>query len=1081
MPSNIPEEAAALPSRHSLVSILIMGLSFGLSLAQGDKAVLVGTVTDATDSLIPGADVLLRRLSTNDELTALTGESGDFALTGLVPDVYQLRVSMAGFRSELRTRLKLDVGRTHRLNVQLSIGEISETVEVAVSTIALDTETPELGQVIDSQKIVRVPLDLRDVIGVLGALTPGVQPTRTAYHRGRGMSFNVKGMRRSDNYAMLDGSQVSETNGDLQFFVNPDAVQEFEIKTGLYGAEYGVKAGGQFSLVSKSGTNQLHGTLFWFHRNDNLDARNFFDPGPRPEFKRNHFGAVGGGPVYLPGIFDGTDKAWWFLSYNGRRIRRFQSMRGNVPTAEEKSGNFLETIVDPLTEQPFPGHSIPQDRMDPIALKLLQFYPEPNTDPARGFNFTSSSPGSGDNDLNQVLVKLDFKTAEESRWSGRFLSDHRRTTLPHWIPTFTATNTLSSLTQNITNTRTIKGRFINEFGIHWYRRPYFAGNPPTGLDGFGHSLGLPNWPNKQIDVDGVPAVSVRGLLPIGSSSRFGPIPEGQWEVKNNLSWTQGSHLFKAGYHYRYHYVFFDFQDRSWFNFTPERYTGNALANFLLGYLTRSQEGSETRMNLGVPGHYFYFQDNWKVSPRLTLNLGLRYELRLAWKDKRGFSSSLRDECVAQSLSPVPDCFSPALVLPDPIFPATGRFAANEPLWNFAKTGWQPRLGLSFRLASGTVLRAGGGLYGNEPPGGMAYSSVSRNPRPNEERRTFLSDPAIPSLTLSDPFNPEIRVPGTGLPNVAGFQDPMPLWYVPNWGASIQHRITESSLLEVSYQGSRSVHEMQIIEFNDAEPGPGSRQDRRPFPALQSYQLLTGSGSQSYQGLGVRFEKKPGPEGLTALLAYTWAKSIDTTGGRVAVFGDPGSISRNVSLASQRGRGEGNIPGRLAVLAGYDLPFGQGRLAENKVLRQMLVGWTLYGIMTAQKGQWFTVADTDRLDVGSNASQRPQLVGNPNLPVQQRTPERWFNVDAFEAPPPFQYGNAGRGIVEGPGLFNVDLAILRNFQVSEDSRLEFRLEAFNLTNHPNFLVPWNLFSTGSLGAVVDVSESRSLQLGLKFYF
>ena len=209
MPSNIPEEAAALPSRHSLVSILIMGLSFGLSLAQGDKAVLVGTVTDATDSLIPGADVLLRRLSTNDELTALTGESGDFALTGLVPDVYQLRVSMAGFRSELRTRLKLDVGRTHRLNVQLSIGEISETVEVAVSTIALDTETPELGQVIDSQKIVRVPLDLRDVIGVLGALTPGVQPTRTAYHRGRGMSFNVKGMRRSDNYAMLDGSQVS--------------------------------------------------------------------------------------------------------------------------------------------------------------------------------------------------------------------------------------------------------------------------------------------------------------------------------------------------------------------------------------------------------------------------------------------------------------------------------------------------------------------------------------------------------------------------------------------------------------------------------------------------------------------------------------------------------------------------------------------------------------------------------------------------------------------------------------------------------------------------------------------------------
>ena len=676
------------------MSILIVGLSFTLGLAQGDKAVLVGTVTDSTGSVIPGADVRLGRVSINDELTTLTRETGDFVFTGLVPDVYQLRVSMAGFKSELRTGLKLDVGRTHRANVQLSIGQISQTMQVAASTIALDTETPELGQVIDSQKIVRVPLGVRrDVVGVLGALTPGVQPTRNDFHLGNGVAFNVKGMRRSDNYVMLDGSQVSETNGALHLFVNPDAVQEFEIKTGLYGAEYGVKPGGQFSLVSKSGTNQLHGTLFWSHRNDNLEARSFFQRGPRPESKENHFGAVAGGPVYLPAILDGTDKAWWFVSYNGKRIRRFRFMAGNVPTPQEKSGHFVETIVDPLTGQPFPNQSIPQNRMDPITLKLLQFYPEPNTDPARGFNFTSSFPGSGDNDLNQVLVKLDFKTTEESRWSGRFLSDYGRIAFPHANPIFSGINTLSSLAQNITNTRTIKGRFINEFGLHWYRRPYFVGNTTADLEDFGESLGLPNWPSKEVDVDGVPRVSVSGLLRIGSRSTLGGLPEGQWEVKDNLSWTQGSHLFKAGYHYRYHYVFFGFQNRSSFNFTPERYTGNAFANFLLGYLTRSQEGSETRMNLGVPGHYFYFQDNWKVSPRLTLNLGLRYELRLAWNDKRGFSSSLRDECVARSLSPVPDCFRPALVISDPIFPATGRFAANEPLWNFAKTGWQPRLGL----------------------------------------------------------------------------------------------------------------------------------------------------------------------------------------------------------------------------------------------------------------------------------------------------------------------------------------------------------------------------------------------------
>jgi hypothetical protein len=293
----------------------------------------------------------------------------------VVQDVYRLEASMPGFKTEVRSGLKLEVGRTYRQDFKLDVGAPADRVEVLANAPILKTETPELAQVIDNKKIISLPLNNRDVFGILGALTPGVQPTRARGTDAFGVQYNVKGMRQSDNLAMIDGSLVSETNASLQFFVNPDAVQEFEIKTGLYGAEYGIKPGGQFSLVTKSGTNQLRGTAYWLHRNDNLDARNFFDPGKRPEFKRNQYGAVAGGPIVLPRLFDGKDRAWWFFAFNRESIRRFQSLTGTVPTADEKAGRFAGAITDPLTAQPFPDNTIPASRFEPAAVKLAQFWP----------------------------------------------------------------------------------------------------------------------------------------------------------------------------------------------------------------------------------------------------------------------------------------------------------------------------------------------------------------------------------------------------------------------------------------------------------------------------------------------------------------------------------------------------------------------------------------------------------------------------------------------------------------------------------------------------------------------------------
>ena len=612
--------------RRAVFAALTASLAFASTLAQGHKVTVVGAVTDATGAVIAGVQVRLTRADTNDSFETQTNEKGHYAIPGLAVGRYQLEASKIGFKTERRSDLRLHLGQTYRYDLRLSVGEMVQVVDVPSITPLLKTETAELGQVIINKPITRLPLNGRNLFD-LGPVTPGIQRTRSAVSPILNLiNYNVRGMRQSDNYAMLDGGQVSQTAGAVQFFVNPDAIEEFEVKSGLYGAEYGIKSGGQFNVITKSGTNRLHGTFHWFHRNDNLDARNFFDPGPRPEFKLNNFGAVAGGPIYLPQLFDGKDRAWWFLSYSGERVRQLQSLTGITPTAEQKSGQFAGPITDPATGASFPNHRIPQERFDPVAVKLMQFWPSPNADITRGFNYVSASNAA--RYKNEWIARIDLKTGENSRWSGRFLWSELPRILVNPIDSLTAVDPITNWSQNVTNTRSFGTRVLNEFGLHWYRRLEFAGDPPGGPEGFGPTLGLPGWPNRAVDIDGVPRTVVTGFLPLASRFIVGPIPDGQWEVKDKISWTRGSHLFTAGYHYRYHHLSLGTEARSSFTFTNDRFTGNSFANFLLGHLTASSEGSEIRSNTHFPSHHFYFQDSWRASGRLTLNLGLRYELRL---------------------------------------------------------------------------------------------------------------------------------------------------------------------------------------------------------------------------------------------------------------------------------------------------------------------------------------------------------------------------------------------------------------------------------------------------------------------
>jgi carboxypeptidase family protein/TonB-dependent receptor-like protein len=1061
------------PALNLVVRLLMLFSFASAGYAQIGTSSVVGRIVDEAGMPVANVDVQLLRGATNEAFRTVTTASGDYSLVSLPVDTYSLRASTEGFKTAVREKFTLEVGHTYRADFNLSPGDANEVVVLSGEISLLQTETPEFGEVIDNKKIESRPLNDRDVLGTLGALTPGMtpEPGSKSSGTGSGLSFNVRGMRKSDNLLLVDGTMMSEGNGGVTFTANPDSVQEFEVKTGLYGAEYGIRPGGQFSMITKSGTNEFHGTLYEFLRNDNLDARNFFDRAGRPEFKRNQFGGGIGGPVRVPHLVDGRDHVWFFASYNGMRIRRLLSLTGVMPTPEQKQGQFHEPITDPLTGQPFPNDRIPAGRINPIAQKLLAFWPNPNT--PGSLNYTSTN-SSANQDNDQVIVKIDWKTSEKSRWSSRFIHDNAPFNSVNVIDTFRRVDPLSTWAQNITNSRVIGPRTVNDFGFHFFRRPYYAGGGKGPLaKGFGLTLGIPNFPLRPIDVDGVPSTTVTGFTLLGDRNFAGPVNIGNWEVRDNFAFDRGAHAFKAGYHFRRHYNFYALERRSSFRFEP-RYSGNAFADFLLGLPTSTAQGDESvRGNFAQNGHYWYLQDSWKVNSATTLNLGLRYEYRAPWVDKRGFLSSF---------DPVQQDFVPALS-DQPLLPyETGRFAAGEPVvrWH-NRGGWLPRVGLAYRPTAQTVLKIGYGIYSNEPLI-RVLQLLAENPRPNARSITFLSDPAKPTLSLSDPFNESTAVSGAALPNVGGFQNPLPQSLVHSWGASAQYELTPNTLFEIGYQGSHAVHELQLTSFNDAAPGLGPRQERRPNPSIQNYQVLLANGDNNFHGMEVKVQRRPGSSDLSLSLAYTWSKTINTVGGRSLTSGETGVISRNMPLLQNRGVDESNVPNRLALTASYHLPFGTGKtMLTDGFWGKLLGGWSVNGIVSVQSGPFITPRIVvDRLDVGSTDSSRPDVIRTPNLPKEQRTPEHWFDTSAFVMPAEFKYGNAGRSIIQTPGFMNLDVSVLRSFPIHE-VRLELRFEAFNATNHTNFGVPEISFDTPSFGAIGSALDARQIQLGMKLHF
>ena len=956
----------------------------------------------------------------------------------------------------------LHVGQTVRAAFNLLPGAETLVVDSEFGADA-PAERSDTGQVIDRENLDNLPSKSRDFTE-LAALAPGA-----ASDANKGV--RILGMRSRDNLTFIDGSLFTHGDGGMSFKPSSDALQEFDVKSGLYSAEYGTRPGAQIIAVTRSGSNAYHGNLFWFHRNDNFDARNFFEQ-RKAEFKRNQVGGTLGGPIYLPGIGKQTDRAWFFASYQLESRREVLPLTGVVPTESEKLGRFAVPIRDPLTRALFPDDTIPDNRINPVARQLLHFWPAPNT--AGQFNYTSPN-SRNDFDNPQVIARVDFVQSPRTRWSGRFVWDSSPYPGPHPFEVFSTSEPLETFGQSLSNTTTLWSALVNIASVHWMRRPYTAG-PSFPKPEVPKSLGIEALMQSEIDRSGVPTIDLQGYTGIGDTHLLGPVNVGNWQVRDDLSLQKGNHALRFGVNYRRHYNFFALERRSELEFY-QRYSGNAFADFLLGYPARTiLGGTDMRGRFHQDSFYFYGTDEVRLSPRWNLSLGLRYELRLPWSDRRGFMANF-DIPSGTLFPPLQDI---------PLAPwESGRFQTDYPLVSWNKgDGFLPRFGTAYRLTSRSVLRAGYGMYSNEADLNMVQE-LGRNPRPGDERPTFLAQLDQPTLTLSDPF--PAGASSDAVPSHFGMETPLPLTITHSWGASVQQNILAGISVSYGYQGSHTTHRMETISINDAAPGTGDRQLRRLYPELQAVEFPMADADAWYQGMYVQVEKNLTSDGLYLLSSFSWSRDLDTGGGDQGSMRQRRYRSRNMPLHLNKGVSEMQVPRRLLLTGRYELPFGPGRaFVQDGIMARFLQGWSIQGISNFQDGPWFTVyLPGDTLDTGSEHSQWPDRISNPNLPEAERTPNRWFDTSAFILPESFRYGNAGRGTVEGPGMINLDFALHRAFDVHDTQKLEIRLEMFNAANHTNFTVEngsqTQQFGTPGFGAMGKALPARQLQVALKYSF
>lgn len=1075
-----------------VVMLMIAMCAASDSLAQ--TGTIYGRVTDPTGAAISGAAVTVRSVQTNQARTGNTDDEGMYTFAILPVGFYNINVEVSGFKPHQRRQVELQVEERMRVDFQLELGQVTESVVISTQASQIDTATATLGKVVEERRIVDLPLNGRNFLQ-LGLLQPGVAPPVPNIDvvgsglnnapGGTSVNFSVNGMRITSNNHLLDGvNNVEPMSGAAMLVPSADALQEFRILTNAYGAEFGRSGGSIVTVVTKSGTNNFHGSAFEFIRNDAFDARNFFSPDV-PALKQHQFGGTIGGPIL-------KDRTFFFGSYEGFRQIKGIATSTVVPSLRVRQGDFSQEAVkpiDPLTGMRFPGDVIPAGRINAVTAELLKLYPAPN----QGSNIFAYSP-QGTHDRNQFMARVDHSLLAATNTltgryvfdSGSFVRPKGATTSPAGVvdvPGFAFGD--KSRFQNflLADTHIFSPSVINELRLSYARAVVENGSPIDPLDPTTFGFTYP----QPASISTLPQILVFGNSSLGYTL-FNSRKSEFYEVVNNVAVNRGAHSLKFGANIRNSRIFGLFPSLSFgaFQFNGS-VTGSPLGDFLLGRaFVFSQVGGREDKKITQTAAYFYFQDDYRVSPRLTLNLGLRYELVPGYKE--------RNNLLATFVPGVQSVVAPTL--PRGIL-RPGDPGIPETLFHTEKDNFAPRVGLAWDpFGDGkTSVRAGYGIFYDESA--LVQQFTVQQPPDFQPFFVILSPPSIADpFNGNSPFTPPINFP---LPLSPGFtvgllDSNFKLGYVQHWNLTVQRQLTSSLAVELAYVGNKGTNLPGDWDPNQAVWQPGATaaganvRSRRPYNPIGQLFLASSIFNSSYNGMQATLTQRLN-RGLSFQAAYTWSKAIDDTSKPLSFFRIPGQVLRpqnSRNLSAERGLSAFDIRHRFVLSYIYELPFAKQSTGFRS---HMLGGWRVSGVTTLQSGNPFSVIDSsDPSLTGTPQMSRPDVLRDPNLPSDQRTPERWFDTSAFSrfvasaSRPTLNFGTAGRNILTADGIINFDIGLSKNVNFDEQRRLELRWEIFNLFNHANFGVPVNDINAPNFGRVLSTSTpERQMQFAIKFLF
>jgi hypothetical protein len=1050
--------------------------------AQVDRAQLSGTVKDPQGAVIPGAAISLTHSASNVVTRVKTTGSGVYLTVSLPPGRYVVEAEAPGFQRGSQLVI-LDVGQRARVDFTLGLGGITESVTVEEARRLLATEDATLGTVIDQTAVARLPLAIRNWDDLL-ALVAGVQGDRFTEEgggtsSGRTGGVNVHGQRSLQNNFLLDGVGNNSISTNVQELTTQvsrpsvDAIEEFKVVTSPYSAEYGRSPGAAISVTTKSGTSKVRGTLYEYYRNASLDANNFFSNRagqPRPSNDQNQFGGNVGGPLV-------RDKAFFFLDYEGTRITRGVTRVTRVPTADERAGRFGAPVRDPATGLPFPGNAIPAARFDPVAVAMLDLLPQPNQ---QGANNYFRQPDVVD-DSDRIMGRVDLRPSGNDTVFARYIYSKRRRFIPGAFGGLAdGTGTSAFGDQEMRShglvagwTRILGASMVNELRVSWSHAASDAVQEPFGQTTPSGAL-IPGVPADPTVAGGIAGVTIDGYFSGPGLGRLGSpdfLPKfqrtDQLEVMDTVSLVRGGHQLKLGVDVLapMRNEYFDVPaTRGSLRFRG-RYTGNPMADFLLGYVSDAQLSNVYVVDQRHWAASGFVQDDWKLGAKLTLNLGLRYDF---------ITPAL--EAANRQTNFVPGGGGQLVFATDGSLEQRGLVKPDS-------NNLAPRIGVVYRLDAKTVLRGGYGIFYNIFDRVGSEDQLALNPPGLVNNALTASSNTSPLFLLRSGFPADFLAP-LNLDPAAGqlrririraVSEEAPKTTVHQASLGVQRQLGDFLVVSADAVLSLGRNLASLVNLNQPAGGGGAL----PYPNFGFIEWRAQNATSSYRGLDLSIERRFA-RGYGFTLAYTLSESRDQAAEHLSAQGSPSFPQDATNLGAWEGPSDFDVRHRFVASVVAELPFGKGkRWATSGVGRAVLGGWTISGIFALRSGRPFTVRQGGN-NVGQGMTGLPNLVGDPK---GDETIDRWFNVAAFQAVPSGTFGNAKRNTLRGPGWQSLDLSLTRQIATGTRVGALLRWDVFNVLNRANFGLPERDISTAAtVGTITTLAgDARVMQLSVRLTF